>query len=95
MRYTLTENELISIVETLKNFYTILLVQDIKIYTDHKNLTRKNFNTNNLLLWRLIPEKYIPYIEYIPGAKIYQQTHYQYDLTTEIKRLHMSQGIQR
>ena len=35
-RYTVTENELLSIVEILKEFCIILLGQRINIYTDHK-----------------------------------------------------------
>ena len=38
-RYTLTKIELLSIVETLKEFRTILLGQKLRIYTYHKNLT--------------------------------------------------------
>ena len=38
IRYKVTEEELISIVETLKEFSTILLGQELKIYTDHKSL---------------------------------------------------------
>ena len=47
-RYTVTEKELLSIVKTLKEFCTILLGQLLKIYTDHKNLTCKNFNTDRV-----------------------------------------------
>ena len=38
-RYTVTEEEWLSIVKTLKVFCTILLGQQFKIFTDHKNLT--------------------------------------------------------
>ena len=53
-------------VETLKEFRKILLVQILIIYTDHKNLTWKNFNTDHVLWWRLILEEYSPDIKYIP-----------------------------
>ena len=39
--YTVTEKELLSIVETLNKICMILLGQKLKIYTDHKNLTCK------------------------------------------------------
>ena len=41
----------------------------IKIYTDHKNLTCKNFNTDRVLRWSLILEEYGPDIKYIPDRK--------------------------
>ena len=60
LHYTITYRELLSIVETLKKFITILIVQKLRIHTDHKNLTCKNFNTNRVLIWRLILEEYVP-----------------------------------
>ncbi len=38
--YSVTDIELLAIVETLKEFKGMLWGQDIKVYTDHKNLTR-------------------------------------------------------
>jgi len=43
-RYTTTERELLAIVETLKEFKNILLGHQLRVYTDHKNLTYKSFN---------------------------------------------------
>ena len=53
----------------MKEFRTILLDQRLKIYTDHKNLACRNFNTDRLLRWRLILEEYSPDIEYIKDEK--------------------------
>jgi RNase H-like domain found in reverse transcriptase/Integrase zinc binding domain len=65
--YTTTERELLSIVETLKEFWDIRLGQRIQIHTDHQNLTCKNFNTERVMRWRLLLEEYDPELIYIKG----------------------------
>jgi hypothetical protein len=67
-RYTTTEQELLSIVGTLKEFRNILLGQKIKVHTDHENLTYKNFSSDQVMKWRLYIEEYSPELQYIKGT---------------------------
>jgi len=41
-RYTITEREILAIVETLKEFKNILLGQQITVFTEHMNLISEN-----------------------------------------------------
>ena len=67
-RYTTTERELLSIVETLKEYRNILLGHEIEVFTDHKNLVYKTFNTERVMRWRLIIEEFGPKLTYIKGT---------------------------
>ena len=42
--------------------------QQIEVFTDHKNLVYKTFNTERVMRWRLIIEEFGPKLTYIKGA---------------------------
>ena len=66
-RHATTERELLSTVETLKEHRNILLGQQMEVFTDHKNLVYKTFNTERVMRWRLIIEECGPKLTYIKG----------------------------
>ncbi len=53
--------------ETLKEFKGMLWGQSIKVFTDHKNLTRDALGlpSDKVYWWRLLLEEYAPKIIYI------------------------------
>ena len=68
-KYSVTEIELLAIVETLKEFKGMLWGQNLKVFTDHKNLTRDalGLTSDRVYRWRLLLEEYGPEIVYIKG----------------------------
>jgi hypothetical protein len=66
-KYSITETELLAIVETLKEFKGMLWGQDIKVYTDHKNLTSDalGLTSDRVYHWQLLLEEYAPVILYL------------------------------
>ncbi len=68
-KYSVTEIQLLDIVETLKDFKGMLRGQDIKVFTHHKNLTRNalGLTSDRVYRWRLLLEEYAPKIIYIKG----------------------------
>jgi hypothetical protein len=73
-RYTTTERELLSSIETFKEYNHIMLGYHIIVFTDHKNNT---FNGLKVLAsdcflrtcWLLLLEEYGVTFEYLPGNK--------------------------
>jgi RNase H-like domain found in reverse transcriptase len=67
--YTTGEQELLSMVETLKEFKNKLLGQKLIVHTDHKNLLYKKMSTNCIIRWRLLIEAFGPMFLHIKGEK--------------------------
>jgi RNase H-like domain found in reverse transcriptase len=69
-RYTTTECELLSTIETCKEYKNILLGYPIIFYTDHKNNTFNGLKASDRVLhWLLLLKEYGVSFEYLPGKK--------------------------
>ncbi len=66
-KYSVSKNELLAIVKTLKDFKGMLWGQKIKVFTDHANLMRDalGLTLDHVYQWRLLLEEYWPKIVYI------------------------------
>ncbi|GAX16309.1 hypothetical protein FisN_35Hu008 [Fistulifera solaris] len=68
--YTVGEKELLSIVETLKEFRTMLYgCQNIHVYTDHSNNVLTTITTQRIARWRLFLEDYGVKLSYVKGSE--------------------------
>ena len=66
-RYSTIEKELLAIVSTLTEYKTMLYGAKIRIFTDHRNLTFNNFNTQRVLRWRCFLEPFNAEWYYLQG----------------------------
>jgi hypothetical protein len=66
-KYTTGEQELLSIVETLKEFRNILFGQQIVIHTDHRNILYNKLSNDRIIRWRLLLEEYGPEYVHVSG----------------------------
>ena len=66
-KYSVIKQELLVIVETLKEFKGMLWGQQIMVYTDHKNLLQDalGLTSDRVYHWRLLLEEYGPTIMYL------------------------------
>jgi hypothetical protein len=69
-RYTTGEQELLSIVETLREFRNILLGYKIIVHTDHKKLTYAKSTPDRVMRWRLLIEEFGPELRHIKVSTI-------------------------
>ena len=70
-RYTTTKKEMLSIVDTFKEFRTILLGYEIMIHADYKNIVHKTLLmlSDSVMRRELIIKKYGPNFSYSGSEK--------------------------
>ena len=67
--YTTGEQELLSIVETLKEFSNILFGQKVIVHPDHLNLLYNKLPSPRIIRWRLMLEEFGPKLEHVAGKQ--------------------------
>ena len=70
-KYLTTDQELLAIVECLKQYKKMHLEQTIIVWTDHRTLTYKNIehSSDRVLRKRLLLEEYVVKLRFIQGIK--------------------------
>ena len=71
MNYTVTEKELLSIVDTFNEFQGILLGHKIDVFTDHKSIVNETtyMTSQRCLRWLILLEEFGPTLQYIKGEE--------------------------
>ncbi len=99
-KYSVTKIELLAKVKTLKNFKGMLWGQSIKVFTDHKNLTRDalGLTYDRAYRWSLLLEEYAPKIIFVKRihntvADAFLQLEYNPKLNTTNNDTHTMLGV--
>ena len=66
--YSMVDKELLSIVMTLKEFWSMLLGAEIHIRTNHKNILHLGDSSQCHLHWISYVDEYSPTLHYIEGS---------------------------
>ena len=67
-RYSTIEQEMLAIVEVLKEYRNFLLGEELIIFTDHKNLLANSSTNDRAFRWKQKIEEFGPTIQYIQGS---------------------------
>ncbi len=67
LKYTVGDEELLSIVMVLTKFCTMLLGAILHIHTDHHNITTNNTTPDHIICWLNHFKQFNPYNHFIPG----------------------------
>ena len=68
LNYTTTEKEVLGILKTLRNFKTIVLCSEIKIFTDNTNLIAGKDLSKRFQRWKLELEEYSYTLDHVTGS---------------------------
>ena len=66
-RYSTIEQEMLAIIEVLKEYRNFLLGAEIIIFTDHKNLLANSSTDDRVFRWKQKIEEFGPTIQYVQG----------------------------
>ena len=88
-RYPTIEQEMLAIVEVLKEYRNFLLGATIEIFTDHKNLLANSSSNDRIFRWKQTIEEYAPTIHYVKG-----HTNVEADALSRLPMIEADQGIE-